>query len=161
MPAHPHSSKSPSPYPHPAYRERERKARRAMRTPTRRGFLRQIVFGAQPVVDNPGAHTLVVVFLRGGADTLNMVVPHGDEDYYRNRPTLSIAAPGKGADATIKLDDFYGFHPKMAPLVPLYAEGRLGIVQAVGSDNPTGSHFEAQDQIEHGGSYGHNPGGGR
>jgi uncharacterized protein (DUF1501 family) len=127
---------------------------------TRRGFIRQIVFGAQPVVENPGAHTLVVVFLRGGADTLNMVVPHGDGDYYRNRPTLSIAAPGKGTDAAVKLDDFYAFHPKMAPLVPLYTEGRLGIVQAVGTDNPTGSHFEAQDQIEHGESYGHSLGGG-
>ena len=127
---------------------------------TRRGFLRQIVFGAQPVVENPGVHTLVVVFLRGGADTLNMVVPHGDGDYYRNRPTLSIAAPGKGTDAAVKLDDFYAFHPKMAPLVPLYTEGRLGIVQAVGTDNPTGSHFEAQDQIEHGESYGHSLGGG-
>lgn len=129
--------------------------------PTRRGFLRQIVFGAAPVVDHAGAHTLVCIFLRGGADTLNMLVPWGDDDYYRNRPTLAIPSPGKGgADAAVKLDDLYAFHPKMAPLLPLYREGRLGLVQGVGSDNPTGSHFEAQDQIEHGEAYGHDLGGG-
>ena len=127
---------------------------------TRRGFLRQLVFAQGPVVENPGAKTLICIFLRGGADTLNMVVPYADDDYYRNRPTLSIARPGKGKDAAIRLDDFYGFHPAMKPLEPLFKQGRLGIVQAVGSDNPTGSHFEAQDQIEHGESYGNTIGGG-
>jgi uncharacterized protein (DUF1501 family) len=137
-----------------------------MREPvgTRRGFLRQLVFGQLPFVENPGARTLVCIFLRGGADTLNMLVPVGDGDYYRNRPTLAIAAPGKGtkkdADAAIRIDDFYGFHPKMAPLEAVYKEGRLGFVQAVGSDNTSGSHFEAQDQIEHGESYRKNIGGG-
>jgi uncharacterized protein (DUF1501 family) len=133
-----------------------------MRNPgtTRRGFLRQLVFVQAPAVENPGNRTLVCIFLRGGADTLNMIVPYGDGDYYRNRPTLSIAAPGKGKDAAVKMDDFYGFHPNMAALLPIFTEGRLGIVQAVGSDNPTGSHFEAQDQIEHGESYGVNIGGG-
>jgi uncharacterized protein (DUF1501 family) len=57
------------------------------------------------------------------------------------------------------MTDFYGFHPAMAPLAPIFREGRLGFVQAVGSDNPTGSHFEAQDQIEHGEAY-HRPLGG-
>lgn len=129
--------------------------------PTRRSFLTQLVFGREPAVSNPGERTLVCVFLRGGADTLNLVVPYGDDDYYRNRPTLAIAHPSKKtADAAVRLDDFYAFHPKMAPLLPVYRAGRLGIVQAVGSDNPTGSHFEAQDQIEHGESYGHSIGGG-
>ncbi|HSU67720.1 MAG TPA: DUF1501 domain-containing protein [Tepidisphaeraceae bacterium] len=128
--------------------------------PSRRSFLSRLVFGREPAVSNPGQHTLVCVFLRGAADTLNMLVPYGDRDYYANRPTLSIAEPGKGKDASIRLDDFYAFHPKMAPLVPVFREGRLGMVQAVGSDNPTGSHFEAQDQIEHGESYGNNLGGG-
>ena len=92
-----------------------------------------------------------------------MLVPYGERDYYANRPTLSIAAPsgnGKNPDASIRLDDFYAFHPKMAPLFSIYREGRLGIVQAVGSDNPSGSHFEVQDQVEHGEGYGTPLGGG-
>ncbi|QOV88160.1 DUF1501 domain-containing protein [Humisphaera borealis] len=128
---------------------------------SRRAFLRQILFAAEPVVADPGGHTLVCVFLRGGADTLNIVVPFGDADYYRNRPTLAIAEPKKaGDDAAIGLTDFFGFHPKMSPLFPLFKEGRLGIVNAVGSDDQSGSHFEAQDQIEHGEGFGRQIGGG-
>jgi uncharacterized protein (DUF1501 family) len=130
---------------------------------SRRSFVRRLVFGREPVVADPGRRTLVCIFLRGAADTLNMLVPYGDRDYYANRPTLSIAAPsrnGKNPDASIRLDDFYAFHPKMAPLVSIYREGRLGFVQAVGSDNPSGSHFEVQDQIEHGEGYGTPLGGG-
>jgi uncharacterized protein (DUF1501 family) len=127
---------------------------------TRRGFLRKLVFGQAPAVQDPGARVLVCVFLRGAADTLNMVVPYGDDLYYAKRPTLSIPHPSKTGDAAVRLDDFYGFHPRLLPLLPAFREGRLGIVQAVGSDNPTGSHFEAQDQIEHGEAYGKNVGGG-
>ena len=61
---------------------------------------------------------------------------------------------------SVRLDDFYAFHPKLRPLIPAFNEGRLGIVQAVGTDNPTGSHFEAQDQMEHGEAYGRIVGGG-
>ena len=94
---------------------------------------------------------------RGGADTLNMIVPHGDDDYYRQRPRLGVPAPARapeGPDRAIDLDGFYGFHPEMKPLVPLYREGRLAIVQGVGSDDRTGSHFEAQDQMERGEAFG-------
>src|ERR1700689_993551 len=103
----------------------------SMRAPgaSRRGFLRQLVFAQAPVVENPGNRALVCIFLRGGADTLNMVVPYGDDDYYRNRPPLSIARPGKGANAAVKIDDFYGFHPRMDVLSPIFRAGRLGIVQ--------------------------------
>lgn len=129
--------------------------------PSRRTFLTRLVFGREPIVAKPGERTLVCVFLRGGADTLNLLVPYADDDYYRNRPTLSIAHPSrKTPDSAIRLDDFYAFHPRLAPLLPVFREGRLGMVQAVGSDNTSGSHFEAQDQIEHGESYGHILGGG-
>jgi uncharacterized protein (DUF1501 family) len=86
---------------------------------------------------------LVCVFLRGGADTLNLLVPHGDDAYFRARPTLGIK------DA-IDLDGFYGLHPKAAPLAPLFRNGRLGFVQAVGCDDASGSHFVVQDRVEHG-----------
>jgi uncharacterized protein (DUF1501 family) len=127
---------------------------------TRRAFLRNLIFAQSPAVTDPGARTLVCIFLRGGADTLNMLVPYGDDNYYRNRPTLAIPRPSASASSALKLNDFYGLHPKLKPLVPLFGEGRLGFVQAVGSDNPTGSHFETQDQIEHGEAYGRSVGGG-
>ena len=117
-----------------------------------------MVLGADPAPVNPA--TLVCVFLRGGADTLNLVVPYGDDHYYKLRPTLSVLAPSNNVDAGVRLDDFYAFHPMLRALYPLFAEGRLGIVQAVGSDNPSGSHFEAQDQMEHGEAYGVQIGGG-
>ena len=127
---------------------------------SRRSFVRRLVFAREPVVADPGRRTLVCIFLRGAADTLNMLVPYADRDYYANRPTLSISTPGSSADAAIRVDDFYAFHPKMSPLLPVYREGRLGFVQAVGSDNPSGSHFEVQDQVEHGEGYGTPLGGG-
>jgi uncharacterized protein (DUF1501 family) len=122
---------------------------------SRRRFISAAFTGRQA----GGQKTLVSVFLRGGADMLNLVVPCGDDLYYRLRPTLAIPRPSVSGGA-IALDDFYGFHPKLAPLVPIYQEGRLAIIQSVGSDNPTGSHFEAQDQMEHGESYGKSIGGG-
>lgn len=132
-----------------------------MQRSTRRVFLRQIV-SSRSDASPRASHTLVVVFLRGGADTLNIVVPYGDDRYYAARPTIAIPAPtADGIESSaVRLDDFYALHPRMRPLVPAYAEGRLAIVQAVGSDNPTGSHFEAQDQLEHGESYGSAIGGG-
>jgi uncharacterized protein (DUF1501 family) len=130
---------------------------------SRRGFIRQLLLANETVVPEAGERTLVCVFLRGAADTLNMVVPYGDDQYYKSRPTLAIPAPSqnKSNDVTsLRLDDFYAFHPKLRPLMPAFAEGRVGIVQAVGTDNPTGSHFEAQDQMEHGEAYGRIVGGG-
>jgi len=117
-----------------------------------------MVMATEPAAVNPS--TLVCVFLRGGADTLNLIVPYGDDQYYKLRPTLSVRAPSDSLDASIRLDDFYALHPMLKPLYPLFDDGRLGIVQAVGSDNPSGSHFEAQDQMEHGEAYGAPIGGG-
>jgi uncharacterized protein (DUF1501 family) len=130
---------------------------------SRRGFIRQLLLASDRVVPAAGEHTLVCVFLRGAADTLNMIVPYGDDQYYKSRPTLAIPAPSQNQESdvtSLRLDDFYAFHPKLRPLIPTFQEGRLGIVQAVGTDNPTGSHFEAQDQMEHGEAYGHIIGGG-
>lgn len=96
------------------------------------------------------AHTLICVFLRGGADTTNLLVPYADDAYYRQRPTIAIKRPGAGSDAAIKLDNHYGLHPAMQPLEGAFKDGRFGAVQAVGTDNTSGSHFECQDQMEHG-----------
>ncbi len=119
---------------------------------TRRALLSQLAFTASAAVAKPktDTHTLVCVFLRGGADTMNIWVPYGSDAYYRQRPTVAIKRPGSGTDAAIKLDDHYALHPMMQPLEAAFKEGRFGAVQAVGHDNNTGSHFECQDQMEHG-----------
>lgn len=130
---------------------------------SRRTFLKKLLVADNSQADARSRHTLVCVFLRGGADMLNIVVPHADDDYYQARPTIAIPRPGvasvTGASA-LRLNDFYGFHPKMKPLLDAFRDHRLGIVQAVGTDNPSGSHFDTQDQMEHGEAYKKTIGGG-
>lgn len=94
---------------------------------------------------------LVVIFMRGAADGLNLVVPHGDKDYYAHRNTLAIAQPqASNANSAIDLDGFFGLHPKMKPLKELYDQRVLAAVHAVGSPDPTHSHFDAMDYMERG-----------
>lgn len=109
----------------------------------------RLAFAASPEVAPPG-DVLVCVFLRGGADSLNVVVPVGDADYYRSRPTLAIPEPGGAAGAALDLDGFYAFHPALAPLKELYDDGVLAAVHAVGSPDDTRSHFDAMDFMERG-----------
>jgi uncharacterized protein (DUF1501 family) len=90
---------------------------------------------------------LIVVFQRGAVDGLNMVVPFGDGDYYRARPTIAIAKPG-ASDGAINLDGFFGLHPRMSPLKTLWDNKSLAIVHASGSHDTTRSHFDAQDYME-------------
>jgi uncharacterized protein (DUF1501 family) len=95
---------------------------------------------------------LVTIFLRGGADGLNMVVPYAEANYYRSRPSLGIAGPtekGRSGRA-LDLDGFFGLHPALAPLLPIFKAGELGIVHACGSDDSTRSHFEAMAAMERG-----------
>jgi uncharacterized protein (DUF1501 family) len=95
--------------------------------------------------------TLVVVLQRGAADALNIVVPHGERGYYDARRTISIAEPRRSGDASvIDLDGHFGFHPSLEPLAPLWKDGRLAVVHAIGSPDPTRSHFDAQDFLESG-----------
>lgn len=94
---------------------------------------------------------LVVIFQRGAADGLNIVVPHGEKSYYQLRPTIAIPRPQKGnEEAALDLDGFFGFHPGLAPFKPLYDEKLLAVVQAAGSPDSTRSHFDAQDFMETG-----------
>lgn len=92
---------------------------------------------------------LIAVFQRGAADGLNMVVPFGDPAYYASRPTIAIPRPG-GDTGAIDLDGFFGLHPRMAPLAPMFRDGHLAIVHACGSPDETRSHFDAQDYMESG-----------
>ena len=99
---------------------------------------------------SPRKKILVAIFQRGAADGLNVVVPHGEKAYYGLRPTIAIARPGTGAEAAIDLDGFFGLHPSLDSLKPLFGKGHLAIVDAVGSPDPTRSHFDAQDYMESG-----------
>jgi uncharacterized protein (DUF1501 family) len=96
-----------------------------------------------------GPQVLVQVFLRGGADGLNMVVPFGDPDYYDLRGEIALARPGQGGGVA-NLDGFFGLHPELAPLLPLWQERRLAVLPAVGNDGLSRSHFDAQDFMESG-----------
>src|SRR5229473_2625906 len=99
----------------------------------------------------PNKKQLVVLFQRGAADGLNIVVPFGESSYYRMRPTIAIPQPKRGGtDAAIDLDGFFGLHPSLAPLEPLFHKNQLAIVHAAGSPDPTRSHFDAQDFMESG-----------
>jgi len=94
---------------------------------------------------------LVVIFMRGGVDGLNVIVPHGDGDYYAYRETLAIAQPkASQANSAIDLNGFYGLHPALRPLKELYDQGVLAGIHAAGSPDPTHSHFDAMDYMERG-----------
>ena len=91
---------------------------------------------------------LVVVFQRGGMDGLNAVIPFRDRTYYSLRPSIAIPEPASGEERAIDLDGFYGFHPALAPLKPLFDKGHLAVIHATGSPDNTRSHFDAQDYME-------------
>ena len=91
---------------------------------------------------------LIAIFQRGAVDGLSVVVPFGDADYYRARPSIAIQRPGSGNDAAVDLDGFFGFNPRLAPLKPFWDQHALAIVHACGSPDATRSHFDAQDYME-------------
>ncbi len=91
---------------------------------------------------------LVVVLLRGAYDGLSAFVPYTDADYYAMRPNISIAAPDGTAQTALRLDATFALHPALAPLLPLWQQGVLGIVPAAGLPAPNRSHFDAQYQME-------------
>jgi uncharacterized protein (DUF1501 family) len=98
---------------------------------------------------SPRKKILVAIFQRGAADGLNVVVPHAEKAYYDLRPTIAIPRPG-AKDGAIDLDGFFGLHPSLEALKGLWNDRHLAIVDAVGSPDPTRSHFDAQDYMESG-----------
>jgi uncharacterized protein (DUF1501 family) len=106
-------------------------------------FLTRAAFGS--VEAGAKAKRLVVIFQRGAADGLNVVVPHGERAYYAMRPSINIPR-----NQVIDLDGFFGFHPALSSFQPLWNQRHLAIVHAAGSPDPTRSHFDAQDFMESG-----------
>ncbi len=115
---------------------------------------RALLLGGAAVALSPGLafagaspHTLVCVFLRGAVDGLSLVVPYGDAEYYAARPSIALARP-RQPGGVLDLDGRFGLHPRLAALKPLYDRAELGLVHAIGSPDPTRSHFDAQDYME-------------
>jgi uncharacterized protein (DUF1501 family) len=98
----------------------------------------------------PRKKILVAIFQRGAVDGLNVVVPFGEPRYYQLRPTIAIPKPDGTSASAVDLDGFFGLHPSLASLKPMFDARHLAIVDAVGSPDPTRSHFDAQDYMESG-----------
>jgi len=94
------------------------------------------------------AKQLIAIFQRGAVDGLSVIVPFGEAEYYRARPSIAIPRPNSGDAAAINLDGFFGFNPRMQPLKRLWDSRDLAIVHACGSPDSTRSHFDAQDYME-------------
>ena len=112
------------------------------------GFLARAALAA---VDRPAGdkRVFVCLFQRGAADGLSMVVPHGDPFYYQHRNEIAIGRPSKTASGgAIDLDGFFGLHPAMKALTPLYKSGELAMIHACGSPSSSRSHFDMQDFME-------------
>lgn len=107
-----------------------------------------------PAQSAPRGDTLVVIFLRGAADVLNMIVPHGEAAYYARRPTLAIARPDdhkvNAELRTVDLDGFFGLHPMLRVLLPAWQAKQLAIVHACGAPDDSRSHFQAMELMERG-----------
>lgn len=92
---------------------------------------------------------LIVIFLRGAIDGLDIVVPHQESKYYLARPTIAVPYP-REQNGAIDLDGFFGLHPHLQDLMPLWKQGSLAFIHASGSPADTRSHFDAQDYMESG-----------
>ncbi len=106
-------------------------------------FLTRAAWGA--VEGRANNKRLVVIFQRGAADGLNIVVPHAEPAYYAMRPSINIPR-----QQVIDLNGFFGLHPSLSSFKPLWDQGQLAIVHAAGSPDTTRSHFDAQDYMESG-----------
>lgn len=106
-------------------------------------FLTRAAFG--DTKGKRGRKRLVVLFQRGAADGLNLVVPHGEPLYYQMRPTIAIPR-----QSVLDLDGYFGLHPSMSAFKPLWDSKQLAIIHAAGSPDTTRSHFDAQDYMESG-----------
>ncbi len=97
---------------------------------------------------------LVTVFMRGGADGLNLVPPFFEDGYFKHRPSIGVKAPSdKKANIEsrgLDLDGKFGLHPALSPILPLFHEGKMGVIHACGSLDQSRSHFEAMATMERG-----------
>lgn len=98
---------------------------------------RQTAYGAT------NGNVLVVLSLRGGADGLSLVVPHGDPDYYPSRPGIAVPK-----SSLLAPDAMFGLHPRFEPLQSMWTAGKMAAVHATGLPQPNRSHFSATEEVE-------------
>jgi uncharacterized protein (DUF1501 family) len=92
---------------------------------------------------------LLVVFMRGGYDAANLLVPIASDFYYQARPNIAVPKPGAAPNAALPLDADWGLHPSLRDsILPLYQKGHAAFIPFAGTDDLTRSHFETQDSIE-------------
>src|SRR3989449_2187210 len=108
-------------------------------------FLARAAFAVRPSAGPPDRRILVCLFQRGAVDGLNMIVPHGDPLYYRERPRIAVPATD-----VVDLDGYFGLHPRLASLKPLWDSKRLAAIHAIGPPRVMRSHFDAQESMESG-----------
>jgi len=111
--------------------------------------LTRVALAAPGAGDDTNSEVLVVIFLRGGWDALNVVPPidGSDRGYYEGART-ELQIPTSGEGALLQLNSQFGLHPSMGPLYDLYQQGSLAVVHAVGLTSDTRSHFDAMQFIE-------------
>ena len=94
---------------------------------------------------------LLVVFLRGGYDAANLLIPISSDFYYQARPNIAVPRPGSDSNAAITLDADWGLHPVLREtILPLFQRKEVAFVPFSGTDDLSRSHFETQDSIEMG-----------
>jgi uncharacterized protein (DUF1501 family) len=91
---------------------------------------------------------LIAIFQRGAVDGLSVVVPFGESEYYKARPSIAIPRPNADGSGALDLDGFFGLNPRLQPLERFWHSRQLAIVHACGSPDSTRSHFDAQDYME-------------
>jgi uncharacterized protein (DUF1501 family) len=111
------------------------------------GFAPAFLARTVQAAGNARRKVLITIFQRGAVDGLNMVVPFGEQEYYKARPSIAVPRPNV-ADGAVDLDGFFGLHPRLGALKPLWDAHQLAIVHASGSPDGTRSHFDAQDYME-------------
>ncbi len=110
-------------------------------------FLHQFANAAALTDAHGRKKILITIFQRGAVDGLNMVVPHGEGEYYNLRRNIAVAKPNQ-TDGAIDLDGFFGLHPSLKPLEKFWQSRQLAVIHSAGSPDNTRSHFDAQDYME-------------
>ncbi len=123
----------------------------------RRAFLKLLAASAPALTASgqlfaapPGSPRFLLVFLRGGYDCANIVIPYSSSYYYETRPNIAVPKPaGQQTGGAVALDSDWALAPVLrSSIAPLYAQRQALFIPFAGTDDLSRSHFETQDSIE-------------